>query len=97
MHTLENDLRILDPYSAYLQWFEGQVEDGSRTVPFFYPNVLDCVRYLLRQIAYRDDLVYAPRREYDHSGNRVYAEMHTADWWWDVQVQPPNPFYGNPG
>ena len=97
MHTLENHLRILDPCSAYLQWFEGQVEDGSRTVPFFYRNVLDCVRYLLRQIAYRDDLVYAPRREYDHSGNTIYAEMHTADWWWDVQVQLPNPFYGNPG
>ena len=96
MHTLENHLRILDPYSAYLKWFEGQVEDGCGTVPFFYRNVLDCVRYLLRQIAYRDDLVYAPRREHDHSGNRVYAEMHTADWWWDVQVQPPNPFYGNP-
>ena len=81
MHTLENYLRILDPYSAYLQWFEEQVEDGCRNVPFFYRNVLNCVRYLLRQIAYRDDLVYAPRREYYHSGNRVYAEMHTADRW----------------
>jgi len=46
------------------------------------------VRYLLRQIAYRDDLVYAPRREYDQSGQRLYAEMHTADRWWDVQVLP---------
>ena len=97
IHTLENHLQILDPYSAYLQWLEGQVEDGSRTVPFFYRNVLDCVRYLLRQIAYHDDFVYAPRREYDHSGNRIYAEMQTVDWWWDVQVQLPNPFYGNPG
>ena len=96
MYTLENYLRILDPYSAYLQWFEGQVEDGSRTVLFFYRNVLDCVRYLLRQIAYREDFVYAPWREYDHTGNRIYTEMHTADWWWDVQVQLPNPFYGNP-
>ena len=41
MHTQENHLRILDPYSAYLQWFEGQVKDGSRTVPVFYRNVLD--------------------------------------------------------
>jgi len=36
MHTLENHLRFLDPYSQYLQWFEGQVEDGQRTLPFFY-------------------------------------------------------------
>jgi len=86
MHTLENHLRLLDPYSQYLQSFEGQVEDGQRTLPFFYRDVLGCVRYLLRQIAYRDDLVYAPRHEYDPTGHRIYAEMHTADWWWDVQV-----------
>ena len=90
MHTLENHLRSLDPYSHYLQWFEGQVDDGRRSLPFFYRNILDCVRYLLRQIAYRDDFVYAPRREYDSEGQRVYSEMHTAHWWWDVQVQCPN-------
>ena len=86
MHTLENQLRLLDLYSQYLQWFEGQVEDGQTTLPFFNRDVLGCVRYLLRQISYRDDLVYAPRREYDPTGYRIYAEMHTADWWWDVQV-----------
>ena len=95
MHTLENHLRSLDPYSPYLQWFEGQVEDSKRTLPFFYRNVLDCVRYLLRQIAYQDDLVYAPRREFDHNDERIYAEMHTADWWWDVQVQRPNLLCGD--
>ena len=86
MHTLQNHLRRVDPYGQYLQWFEGKVEFDQRTLPFFYRNILDCVRYLLRQIAYRDDLVYAPRREYDFDGQRVFSEMHTADWWWDVQV-----------
>jgi len=91
MHTLENHLRFLDHYSQYLQWFEGQVEDGLRTLPFFYRDVLGCVRYLLRQMAYRDGLVYAPRHEYDPSGQRIYAEMHTAAWWWDLQVQHLSP------
>ena len=86
MHTLENHRQLLDPSSQYLQWFKGQVEDGERTLPFFYRNVLGCVRYLLHQITYRDDLVYAPRHEYDSTGQRIYAEMHRADWWWDVQV-----------
>jgi len=95
MHTRENHPRSLDPHSSYLQWFEGQVEDSKRTLQFFYCNVLDCVRYLLRQIAYQDDLVYAPWREFDSNGERIYAEMHTADWWWDVQVQRPNLLYGN--
>jgi len=82
----------LDPNSGYLKWHEGQVEDGKRTLPFIHRNALDCIRYLLRQMAYRDNFVSAPRREYDPDGQRIYAEMHTADWWWDVQVQTPNPF-----
>ena len=81
MYTFENYLLFLDLDRAYLQWFEGQVEDSRRALPFFYRNVVDCVRYLLRQIAYRDDLGYTPQREYDHSGKRIYAEIHTADWW----------------
>jgi len=92
MHTLENLLQALDPHSAYLQWNERQVDDGKRTLPLFYRNVLDCVRYLLRQIAYRHDFVYAPRMEYDTNAERIYAEMHTADWWWDLPVQPHNRF-----
>ena len=71
MHTLENHLWSLDPYNPCLQWFEGQVEDSKRTLPFFYRNVLDCVRYPLRQIAYQDDLVYAQRREFDHNNERI--------------------------
>jgi len=63
MHTLENLLRHLDPYTPYLQWLEGHVEDGQKTLPVFYRNVLDCVRYYLRQIVYHNDLVDAPRRE----------------------------------
>jgi len=56
MHRLENDLRSLNPHSSYLQGVEGQGEESKRTLPFFYRKVLDCVRYLLRQIAYQDDL-----------------------------------------
>jgi len=91
MHTLENHLVLLDSYSQYLQWFKRQVEDSQRTLPFFYRNVLGCVRYRLRQIAYRDDLVYAPRHEYDSTRQRIYAKMHTADWSWDMQVEHPSP------
>jgi len=63
MHTLQNLLQHLDLYSPYLQCLQGHVEDGQRTLRFFYQNVLDCMKYLLRQIAYRDDLVYAPRSQ----------------------------------
>jgi len=92
MHTLQNLLQAFDPHSAYLQWNEGQVDDSKRTLPFLYRNVPDCLGYLQCQIAYRDDFVYWPRREYHTNEPRIYVEMHTADWWWDLQVQPHNPF-----
>ena len=92
MHTLENLLQALDSHTAYLQWNERQADDGKLTLPIFYRNVLDCIRYLLHQIAYRGDFVDAPRWGYDTNGQRIYGEMHAAHWWWDHQVQPHNLF-----
>jgi len=80
MNTLENHLRRLDPYAQYQQWFEGKVEDNQRILPFFSRNILDCVRYLLRHIANRDDFDSSPCSEYDQDGPRIFSEMHTADW-----------------
>jgi len=79
MHTLAKHLQELDLWGRYLQLFEGQVENGDRTLSFFYHNVLSCVRYLLCKIAYPDDFVYMPPRESNHTGQLGYAEMHTAD------------------
>jgi len=68
-------------------WTEAVIEDGRHTTTFYYRNALDCVCYLVRQVAYISDMVYAPIQEYDSSGERLYSEMHTADWWWDTQVR----------
>ena len=70
MHTLEHHLGSLDLYSPYLQWFKGEIEDSKRTLPFFFRNVLNCVRYLLRQTACQDELVYTPQREFNHNDER---------------------------
>lgn len=70
------------------QWMTGEVDfhlqKGCR---FYYRDISSCIRYLLRQKAYSDSLVYEPIREYDMHGKRVYSEMHTATWWWDTQVR----------
>lgn len=97
VHMLTNYLGSLDPHSSYLEWFEGQVEKSKETVSFkfFYSNVLDCVRYLLCQIAYQEDLVYILRHELDPNGERIYADMHTSDQWTDVQEHCPTLLYLN--
>ena len=85
-YTLQQHLDVLDPFGEYLTCTQAVIGDGRHTTTFYYRNPLYCIRYLVRQVAYRSDMVYAPIREYDSSGERLYSEMHTADWWWDTQV-----------
>jgi hypothetical protein len=85
-YTLEKHLKNLDPLSKYPEWTEGIVEDRNHTICFFYRNIIDCVRYLITQIAHKDSMAYAPVKEYDQVGAQLYSEMHTAQWWWEIQV-----------
>jgi len=62
------------------------MDDGRHATTLYYRNIIDCVRYLISQVAYSSDIVYASIREYDSSGERLYSEMHTANWWCDIQV-----------
>jgi len=85
-YTLQQHLDVLDPFREYLVWAEASIDDGRHVTTVYYRNIIDCVRYLIRQVVYSSDIVYAPIREHDLSGERLYSEMHTADWWWDIHV-----------
>jgi len=85
-YTRRQHLDVLDPFGEYLVWTEDIIDDSRHAATFYYRNIINCVRYLIRQVAYRSDMVYTPIRESDLSGERVYSEMHTADGWWDTQV-----------
>jgi len=85
-YTLQQHLDILDPFREYLVWAEASIDDGRHATTFYYRSIIDGVRYLICQVAYNADMVYAPIREYDSSGEQLYSEMHTAEWWWDMQV-----------
>ena len=85
-YTLQQHLDVLAPFGEYVTWTEAAIGDGRHTTTFYYRNALDCVRSPVNLVAYRSDMVNAPIREYDSSGERLYSEMHTADWWWDTQV-----------
>ncbi|CDO75908.1 hypothetical protein BN946_scf184877.g2 [Trametes cinnabarina] len=46
-------------------------------------DVVDCVRELIGNPAFKERMAYAPTR-LTRDGVRYYGEMHTADWWWDI-------------
>jgi len=86
-YTLRQLLDIRDPFREYLVWAEASIDDGRHATTFYNRNIIDCARYLIHHVAYSSDMVYIPIREYDSSGERLYSEMHTADWWWHMQVE----------
>lgn len=49
---------------------------------------LECIRDLFRNPTFKDCTTYAPCRVYldDMQEVRVYSELYTCDWWWDLQV-----------
>jgi len=71
-YTLRQHLHILDLFREYLVWAEARIDHGQHATTFYYRNIIDCVRYLIHQVAYSSDMVYAPIREYDSSGERLY-------------------------
>ena len=79
--------KIVDAGANEPRWYEGVVNYPlQQGVGFRYRNIISCVRYLLQQKAYAQDMVWGPVKEYDKQGDRVYGEMHTATWWEDNQV-----------
>ena len=68
-------------------WIHSEVEMGGQKIPYYYRDPMNIVRFLLVQRAFRESLVYSPTMEYNEMGERMYGEMHTADWWWEMQVR----------
>ncbi|KAI0821807.1 hypothetical protein BC628DRAFT_1278229, partial [Trametes gibbosa] len=70
-------------------------EDGrpkKEKVELWQRNPVDCIRELMGNSAFRDLIGYAPERQYADAGGkeRIFSNMWTANWWWDVQkLLPP--------
>ena len=60
--------------------------DGAEPLEFFSRNPIDCVTYVLRQLSLASRMIWALSKYFNEDSNRVYTEMHTADWWWEKQV-----------
>ena len=84
-YILRQPLHVLKPFREYLVWAEAGIDAGRHATTFYYRNIIDSVRYLIRQVAYSSNIVYAPIGEYHSSGERLYSAMHTADWSCDIQ------------
>jgi Plavaka transposase len=49
---------------------------------------IECIRELIGNPAFRKKMCFAPERVYEdlEGKNRIFDEMWTGDWWWNLQV-----------
>jgi len=78
-YTMEQHLHKLYPFCGYLVCTEAAIDEGQHATTFYYRNVIDCFRFLIHQVAYRSDMVYAPVWESNSSGEQLLSKMHTPD------------------
>lgn len=60
----------------------------TEIVQLWKRDPVECVKELMGNPAFRDKLRYSPQRAYedDEGKTRMFDEMWTGDWWWDLQV-----------
>ncbi|KAH0611279.1 uncharacterized protein H6S33_010544 [Morchella sextelata] len=66
-------------------WNHSEMDIGGEKISYYYRDPMVVVRYLLGQLAFRESLMYSPVVEHNEFGERMYVEMHTGDWWWEIQ------------
>ena len=52
----------------YMVRTEAVIDDGRHAPTPYYRNIIDCVHYSIRPVAYRSDIDYVSIQEYDSSG-----------------------------
>jgi hypothetical protein len=58
------------------------------THTFIYQDIMSLIIFLLSHRPFAHEMVYAPSRSFTGTANdpiRVYHELHSGDWWWNIQ------------
>ncbi|KZW03090.1 hypothetical protein EXIGLDRAFT_636720, partial [Exidia glandulosa HHB12029] len=83
----------IDELPGYGTWSYTVVTvDGSETKhELFYRDPTDCLRALWADPAFKDHLSFAPEKHFADAAhtNRLYTDMKTGDWWWQMQGKIP--------
>lgn len=71
---------------------------ASEPIVLLYRDPMACIRFLLSRPNLAPYMTFTPKRVYrvDEQKVRIISEMHTANWWWNVQVRPHQRLYITP-
>jgi hypothetical protein len=61
---------------------------GGETVTMYSRDIIECIKALYGSAEFAPHMIYKPERHYGRANGdeRHYHDMHTGDWWWEMQV-----------
>jgi hypothetical protein len=64
------------------------VEIAGETVTMYSRDVVECIKALYGNAQFAEHMIFKPERHYDkgNGGQRHYHDLHTGEWWWQMQV-----------
>ena len=64
-------------------------QQRSEIIYLWKRNPVECIKELIGNPAFQNNLCYTPEKVYEEieGKNRVFNEMWTGDWWWNLQVR----------
>jgi Plavaka transposase len=66
-------------------WYKCGGNKKSKFTAFIRDPVA-VLQEILENSGLKGKVVYAPRKLYDPNGKRVYTDLYTTDWWWEMQA-----------
>jgi hypothetical protein len=84
---MEDGLRASSWQESHLENIVWNAQYVKEPIKFWHRDIVECTKWLLQQRVYAKHLSYAPQKEFEAWGRRIYGEMHTADWWWEWKVR----------
>jgi hypothetical protein len=61
-------------------------DNYQQPIKYLSCDIIKSMTWLMRQTAYAKHFIFAPQHCFNSNTlpKRLYIEMHTADWWWEV-------------
>ena len=95
--TLKDKMQNRHGTGINTDWFrqDFRIDGGrrgslSKLYQVLYFDILSIIKSLLGHRPFAPSLNYRPIRQRNLNGARVFSEMHTADWWWEMQDKLPD-------
>ncbi|KAM6501567.1 hypothetical protein JOM56_001544, partial [Amanita muscaria] len=76
------------------QFHHRSITVSRETVMLYSRNIMDCISALYGDPEFAHQLKHRPERHYIKEGEekmRVFHDMQTGNWWWDMQVKARKP------